>query len=116
MKELLLLAAGGCVGSIVRFWLGKKISERGDWTFPVGTFTINISGAILLGVLLRSGIGKDEITLLGDGFLGAYTTFSTFSYEGYKLMEEGFPWKAAGYLFGSLILGVLGFGIGYSGF
>jgi len=113
--NLLFVSVGGCFGSIARYWLGKYISEKGDWIFPLGTFVINITGAFLLGLLVRMDLPKTYVCLFGEGFLGAYTTFSTFAYEGFKFLEEGFPRKAMLYLVGSLIVGVLGFALGFHG-
>lgn len=113
MMNLVLVMIGGGFGSICRYWLGKYIAEKGDWVLPLGTFVINITGAIFLGLLVRMNLSHSYVSLLGEGFLGAYTTFSTFAYEGYKFFEEGFPGKAILYMFGSLIVGVAGFALGF---
>ena len=107
--QYLLVAAGGAMGSLVRFILGRKISEKFTTGFPVGTFIINITGAILLGIVSSSGMEVNTYTLLGDGFLGAYTTFSTFMYEGFNLFQDNEKLNALAYILGSLILGITGF-------
>lgn len=112
--QLLLVGIGGVFGSLTRYILGKVISEKFDSTFPVGTFIINFSGAVLLGILNGSGLGKNAVLLLGDGFLGAYTTFSTFMYEGFNLFQENEKRNALIYTISTLLTGVVGFIAGFS--
>lgn len=107
-----LIAVGGAAGSLVRYSLGKFISERSSSDFPIGTFIINITGAILLGFISTIGISGNMMLLLGDGFFGAYTTFSTFMFEGFNLFEEKQKLNALIYILGSLILGILGYALG----
>jgi CrcB protein len=106
--DLVFVGIGGALGSIVRYKLGKIITEKSSTTFPTGTFIINISGAVLLGLLSSLGAGKNAYLLLGDGFLGAYTTFSTFMYEGFNLFQENEKMNAFTYILGSLVLGIIG--------
>jgi len=110
--QYLMVAAGGALGSLARFMIGRKISERFTTGFPVGTFFINITGAVLLGIVSSAGLGVSNYSLLGDGFLGAYTTFSTFMYEGFSLFQDNEKLNALVYIIGSLILGIIGFMIG----
>lgn len=107
-----LVAIGGAAGSLVRYSLGKFINERSKSDFPIGTFIINITGATLLGVVSTIGVSNDMMLLLGEGFLGAYTTFSTFMYEGFNLFQEREKLNAFIYILCSLILGVLGYALG----
>ena len=107
-----LVAVGGAAGSLVRYSLGKFISEKSKHSFPIGTFIINITGAILLGIVSTIGVSSDMMLLLGDGFLGAYTTFSTFMYEGFNLFQEREKLNAFIYILSSLILGTLGYALG----
>ena len=111
--SILLVGVGGAFGAVTRFGLGKIISQRSSSVFPVGTFIINVSGAILLGVLTSVNSSNNIYLLLGDGFLGAYTTFSTFMYEGFNLFKDNEKKNALFYIFASLILGVIGFFIGF---
>lgn len=108
----LLVGIGGIFGSITRFVLGKYISERSKTVFPRGTFIINITGAFLLGIVTAFQNYTNAYLLLGDGFLGAYTTFSTFMYEGFNLFQEEEKLNALKYVLGSLLLGILGFVLG----
>lgn len=107
-----LVGIGGAFGSITRFALGKYISEHSKTVFPRGTFIINVSGALLLGILVTFQNYTNVYMLLGNGFLGAFTTFSTFMYEGFNLFQEDGKFGAFKYVFGSLLLGILGFFIG----
>jgi fluoride exporter len=111
--ELLLVGLGGVLGSISRYALGRYISDHSKTVFPRGTFVINITGAILLGILVALQANNTSAYLfLGDGFLGAYTTFSTFMYEGFHLLRDKERASAFKYIGGSLFLGILGFTVG----
>ena len=111
--DLMLVGIGGFLGGLSRFQLGQVLCRKAGSAFPVATFFINLSGAFLLGVLSGSGPSRQLYLILGDGFLGAYTTFSTFMYEGFCLFEGRRTLNAAVYILSSLILGVLGFMLGY---
>lgn len=108
----LLVGIGGTFGSITRFAMGKWISGHSKATFPIGTFIINITGALLLGILVTFQNSNNIYLLLGDGFLGAFTTFSTFMYEGFNLFQEKEKLNGLKYVLGSLLLGVIGFVLG----
>ncbi len=110
--DLVLVGVGGIFGGICRFKLGRMISRKESGAFPLGTFFINMTGAILLGLLTGAGAGGKEYLLLGDGFLGSYTTFSTFMYEGFHLFRGNEHKNAFFYVFGTLVLGVLGYMLG----
>lgn len=111
--NFVLVGVGGVFGGICRFQLGKMIARKESVGFPVGTFFINITGAILLGLLTGAGAGGGAYLLLGDGFLGAYTTFSTFMYEGFHLFRGNETINAFVYVLGTLMLGVAGYMLGY---
>ena len=108
----ILLVIGGASGSLARYSLGKFITQKSNTAFPIGTFIINITGAILLGIVSTIGVNSNMMLLLGDGFLGAYTTFSTFMYEGFNMFQEKEKLNAFIYILGSLILGTIGFILG----
>ena len=101
-----LIAVGGATGSLVRYSLGKFISEKSNTAFPIGTFIINISGAILLGIVSTIGVSNNMMLLLGDGFLGAYTTFGGLCKETVNLMNQGYYYSAMSYIGFSTILGL----------
>mgnify|MGYP002352794711 CR=1 FL=1 len=110
--ELVLVGLGGCLGGLSRFQLGRLLSRRAG--FPIGTFVINLTGAFLLGVLTAADTSRQLYLFLGDGFLGAYTTFSTFMYEGVQLFGAQDRRNAPAYVLGSLLLGVLGYLAGFA--
>jgi CrcB protein len=110
--EYLFIALGGALGSFTRYTIGKKITEKKMSTFPIATFIINITGAILLGIVTSIGFDTYKYALFGDGFLGAYTTFSTFMYEGFTLFQNNEKLNAAIYILFSFILGIIGYIIG----
>lgn len=103
------MGLGGIFGGLARFELGKRISQKSGLIFPLGTFIINITGAILLGIITGINPGNSFYLLFGEGFLGAYTTFSTFMYEGFNLYEKNEKLNAITYILSSLILGIIGF-------
>lgn len=111
MIALLGVAVAGAVGAPARFALDQWVSSRTEGSFPWGTFLVNLTGAFILGLVsglaLYDGLGHLPATLVGTGFCGAYTTFSTFSYETVHLMEEGTLHAAARNVAGSLLLGLL---------
>jgi CrcB protein len=85
---------GGFLGAIARYLIGGLIMSSGRFIFPVGTLIINVSGSLLLGLLYGISarhLGPDSSwrIFIGVGFMGAYTTFSTFSYETMHLLENG---------------------------
>jgi CrcB protein len=110
--EYIFVGIGGALGSIVRFAIGKTISENSKLNFPFGTFIINSSGAFLLGIVSSISLSKNVALLISYGFLGAYTTFSTFMYEGFNLVQENEKLNAFIYITGSIIAGIIGFILG----
>jgi len=111
VRELLLVAAGGAIGASARWAFGGWIADRLGPGFPWHTLVVNITGALLIGVLMgasvdRSLIGGDWRTFLGTGVLGGYTTFSTLAYESVRLMERGLVLQAGLNMFGSGALGI----------
>src|SRR5438094_1999837 len=86
------IAVAGALGAPVRYLLDGFVQDRSGGVFPRGTFVINVSGSFLLGVLtglvLYHAFPGDVKIVLGVGFCGAYTTFSTFTYETVRLAEE----------------------------
>lgn len=111
--SLTLVAIGGICGGLCRYRLGLFLLKKSAAKFPLNTFIINLSGAFLLGILTALQPAHSTYVLLGDGFLGAYTTFSTFAYEGYRQLEAKNSY-AAFYLIGSLVLGVAAYLLGFA--
>jgi CrcB protein len=85
----------GALGAPARYLLDAMVSDRTAGAFPWGTFVINVTGSFLLGLLiglgLHHGLPKPARLILGVAFCGAYTTFSTFSFETVRLLEAGDP-------------------------
>jgi fluoride exporter len=112
MKEVLWVGLGGFVGANARYLLGGWIAARLGAEFPYGTFVINITGSFVLGLIMGTLEGHvlSPAVRLGAaiGFVGAYTTFSTWTYETLRLLESGSLWLAATNVFGSLVVGMLG--------
>jgi len=108
----LLVGIGGAAGSIARFALGRAIAKKTKTSFPFGTFVINILGALLLGIVSSVHCSENMYLFLGDGFLGGFTTFSTFMYEGFHLFENNEKLNASVYIGVSLILGISGYILG----
>jgi CrcB protein len=83
----------GAAGAVVRYELDRAVADRSRGVFPWGTLVINLTGSLLLGVLtglaLHHGLPSSDRIVLGTGFCGAYTTFSTFTFETVRLAEEG---------------------------
>ncbi len=107
---LLYVALGGAVGALARYGLGGWVQERAGFEFPWGTLVVNVLGCLLIGFALRYleavRLPPDVRVLVAVGILGAFTTFSTFSYEAVALVEDGAWGRAAGYSLGSLALGI----------
>lgn len=108
-----LVGIGGVFGGISRFEIGRHIAQKFGSSFPLATLFINISGALLLGLITGIGAQNSAYLLLGDGFLGAFTTFSTFMFEGFHLFKNNRTADAFVYIFGSLLLGVSGYLAGF---
>jgi CrcB protein len=94
MSEFLLIGAGAALGANARYWLTNYFVQRFGPAFPYGTLFINVTGSFLLGFVLvlvanRFVVDPGYRLLIGTGFLGAYTTFSTFSYDTIVLLEHG---------------------------
>jgi len=116
MRKYFYIAAGGMVGAILRFAIKDLSYNTAPGKIPWSTLFINITGTFLLALILTAvaeGFRLDaDIRLgIGTGFLGAYTTFSTFMYEGFRLFQDQKK-NALAYVAGSLVLGVMGSFIG----
>jgi CrcB protein len=110
--QLLLVGLGGFGGAVLRWLVDGWVSERNPSAFPLGTFVVNLTGSFVLGVLFAWVLERDvlppDVRLpLMVGFLGAYTTFSTFMLESWRLIEEGAYGLAAANLVGSVALGLV---------
>jgi CrcB protein len=108
---LALVMLGAAVGAPCRWLLDQRIQSSHDSVFPWGTLTINVTGSLLLGVILGTvalGHGSPELAALaGTGFCGGFTTFSTFGFETVRLAEQGSNLEAARNVVVSLGVGLL---------
>jgi CrcB protein len=95
------------IAAIGRFLLVALLSSRATGVFPLGTFAVNMTGALLLGLLTGLAVEGDALVLLGAATLGSYTTFSTWMFETQRLTEEGETARATGNVIISLTLGLL---------
>jgi CrcB protein len=86
-----LLAVGllGGAGAIARFLLDGAVSRRAAGGFPLGTLAVNLTGALVLGILAGAVLSAGAYRIAGTGFVGAYTTFSTWMLESHRLAEDG---------------------------
>jgi CrcB protein len=118
---IIMIAAGSAIGGVFRYLLTAYVQQHTGTEFPLGTLTVNIVGSLLLGIFLRYALGSQEISaetraLLTTGFCGGFTTFSTFSYESVRLLQDGDYRRAATYVLASVAVSLaamfLGLAIG----
>ena len=109
MNQVLAIAAGGAVGSVLRFWMSTWVHSFAGRSFPYGTLTVNVLGCLAMGflfVLFVDRLSDNNVLRAGIliGVLGGFTTFSSFSIETLNLIEHGAWVKAAANMTGSLLL------------
>jgi CrcB protein len=109
------IAAAGSAGTLLRYLLAAQVGKL-NLRFPLATFIINITGSFFLGWFLsyvaRHSVSDTTRLAIGVGFVGAYTTFSTFMYESNALADEGAGFEAIMNLLGSLIAGIIAIRLG----
>ncbi|WP_017813457.1 MULTISPECIES: fluoride efflux transporter CrcB [Paenibacillus] len=110
--NILLVAAGAVFGVLSRLLLSNWIKRKWPMDFPLATFLINSSGSLLLGLLVGSGADNHIQLLIGTGFMGSYTTFSTFKLENIELHLKQKHTTLFSYLGLSYICGILLAGLG----
>jgi CrcB protein len=103
---VLLVAIGAAIGAPLRYLIDRAVQSRQGSTFPWGTFTVNVVGSTLLGFLVGLPASHALTALLGTGFCGALTTYSTFSFETLKLARTGDRTLAAANAIGSVLAGL----------
>ncbi len=111
MKDLLFVAGGGAAGAVARYLATLGIASRYGGDFPLPTLVVNVTGCFALGALVGWGEGRELLSeptrlLLATGFLGAFTTFSTYAVEGHNLFQRGAAGSALAYLLVSVLTGV----------
>jgi CrcB protein len=117
MNYLLFIAIGGASGAVARYLLAGWAHSLWEGHFPVGTLLVNVLGSFAIGIVYvllveKQLIHQDWRGVLMVGFLGAFTTFSTFSLEAINLLEAGHQAQALGYMFASAVLCVVMAGAG----
>ncbi len=117
MASFLIISMGAIAGANLRFWVGDVVAQRFGAGFPYGNLVINLSGSLLIGFFLTLMTGRFIIDpywrlLVAAGFLGSYTTFSSYAFESVGLILGGQLWLGLLNLFGSSILGAIAVVIG----
>ena len=112
MDTFLIISLGAILGANSRYWLAGWAAGKFGTSFPYGTLIINVTGSLVLGFFMtlitdRFIVDPRWRLLVATGFLGAYTTFSTYTYESANLFLTGQVWTGLLNLFGSSILGLL---------
>ena len=101
------LAVAGSLGAVLRYLVDRAVQARARSEFPYGTLVINVTGSLILGFLtgaaLHHHLAADWLTVLGTGMIGAYTTFSTFSFDNFRLLTG----DAAGTALTNMVLSVV---------
>jgi len=110
MKQLILVFIGGGFGSALWYVIGKYLNNTEG--FPWGTFTVNILGSLLIGIILgfaakNNTLSQNETLLLATGFCGGFTTFSAFAYENQAFLKSGDFTSFAMYTIASFVVGFL---------
>lgn len=107
---VLYIAIGGAAGAVARYWVGGWVQDRAGLGIPVGTLVVNVVGCLLIGFCLPwfegLRISPEVRALVAVGMLGAFTTFSTYSFETVALIQNGALGRAAGYATGSVVVGI----------
>lgn len=107
------VAVGAAIGAPARYFTDRLVQSRTESVFPWGTLTVNAAGSLVLGALVGSGASGTIVALLGTGFCGALTTYSTFGYETHRLMRDRSMLLAALNVLGSLAVGLAAASLGF---
>ncbi|TJZ81382.1 fluoride efflux transporter CrcB [Rhodococcus oryzae] len=112
---VVLVVLGGMVGAPTRFLLDRAVGSRADSEFPWGTLTVNVIGSLILGALVGGAAhGGEVMALVGTGFCGALTTYSTFGYETVRLVEDGVRLYALANVVVSVAAGIAAAALGFA--
>jgi fluoride exporter len=118
LLALALVAIGGAIGSVSRYLLSTAVLRLSGSLFPVGTFVVNVVGCIAFGAIV--GAGEHRVVLAPEarafllvGVLGGFTTFSSYAFESFTLMQDGQIAAAAVNIVGQVTAGLFGFWVGY---
>jgi CrcB protein len=117
LQRYLFIALGGALGSIARFWVGTTVAGKMGTRFPFGTLVINITACFIIGISLEilnrhANLNPSWRFLVPIGFVGAYSTFSTFEWEIFSNLSNGAFWIAILYVAVSLVSGLIAVALG----
>ena len=119
MQKYVFIMLGGALGSAARFWVGNNVAGRFGTKFPYGTLFINITACFIIGLSLEflnhhADLSPSWRFLVPIGFVGAYSTFSTFEWETFSNLSHGTFWIAILYVSVSLVSGLISVALGVS--
>ena len=117
MERALWVAAGGAVGSVLRYLVGRWLTTGSGTDFPWGTFAVNVVGSVLLGLVMQLAVEAKAISdtmriALGVGVLGGFTTYSTFAYETWRMTDAREWGHALFYVGATVVAGIAGIAAG----
>jgi fluoride exporter len=117
LQKYFLIAFGGALGSVMRYLVGSMVANRMGTRFYYGTFVVNMTACLIVGFSLtllerRAGINTAWLFLVAVGFVGAYSTFSTFEWEAFITLQTGAFLLTAAYITLSLLLGLVAVWLG----
>jgi CrcB protein len=117
LRRYLLIAFGGALGAMLRYFVGVLAAERFGPRFPIGTLSINVSACFMIGFILEylnhhTGVNPAWRYAFAIGFIGAFSTFSTFEWETFSDLANGAFWVGIGYVAVSLIAGLIAVALG----
>jgi CrcB protein len=117
MSKFLIISLGAVIGANLRYWVSDWVAQRFGASFPYGNLVINLSGSLILGFFMALVSGRFLVDphwrlLVTIGFLGSYTTFSSYTFESVNMILSGQLWLGLLNLFGSSFLGALAVGLG----
>lgn len=118
LQSILMVGTGGFAGSVLRYLISRYMNLSLQTVFPLGTFVVNIVGSFLIGIIIASALSEDlsqQMRLfLATGFCGGFTTFSSFSYEFFSLLQNGHNGYAFLYAAASFVFGLLSVWVGFT--
>ncbi|MCX2680293.1 fluoride efflux transporter CrcB [Galbibacter sp. EGI 63066] len=111
MKQLILVFLGGGLGSTLRYLIGKYLNSA-ETGIPYGTFTANIVGSLIIGIVLglaakHQSLTTNQLLFIATGFCGGFTTFSTFAYENHVFLKSGDMLSFITYTIASFVIGII---------
>ncbi len=117
MQKYFFIALGGALGSVARYAVGTSVSNRLGIRFPYGTLAINLSACLIIGLSMEIMNRHTDFNpalryLIPIGFIGAYSTFSTFEWEIFSSLNSGAFWIAIAYVASSMVLGLIAVALG----